>query len=41
MTESGMMIDRSPVHPLKAQPPILVTESGIIIDVSPVHPEKA
>ena len=31
----------SPVQPLKAYPPMVVTEFGIVIEVSPVQSQKA
>ena len=36
-TEFGIVIDVRPLHPEKAQFPILVTEFGIVIDVRPVQ----
>ena len=41
VTELGMVIEVSPVQPLKAFHPMSVTELGMVTDVSPVQPRKA
>ena len=35
------MTEVRPLHPSKANSPILVTEFGMVIDVKPEQPEKA
>jgi hypothetical protein len=38
VTELGIVIDCSAVHPLNAELPILVTELGIVTDANELHP---
>ena len=40
VTDSGIVIDVSPLQFPKAELPMLVTDSGIVIDVSPVKPTQ-
>ena len=38
VTDSGIVIDVNPLHPVNALSPMEITEFGIVIDVNLLHP---